>query len=113
MITATAKSKNQKTKINPQHNDNPNHQHNGKMQTQFDTRFQTKYSADVDIKNLEKELRKSIEGEVRFDDGSRALYSTDSSNYRQIPIGVVIPKTEDDIIQTINLCRKYHAPVLS
>jgi FAD/FMN-containing dehydrogenase/Fe-S oxidoreductase len=113
MITNTSSTKNKKTKINPQHNGNPNHKYNGEAQTQLDTRFVTKDSINVDVKNLEKELRRSIEGEVRFDNGSRALYSTDSSNYRQIPIGVVIPKTEDDIIKTINLCRKYHAPVLS
>ncbi len=113
MITDTSSTKNKKIKINPQHNGNPNHKHNDKLSTQLDTRFQTKYSVNVDVKNLEKELRKSIEGEVRFDDGSRALYSTDSSNYRQIPIGVVIPKSEEDIIQTINLCQKYKAPLLS
>lgn len=99
--------------INPRHNGKPNHQHNGNAQTQLDTRFETKDSINVDVENLEKELQKTIEGEVRFDTGSRALYSTDSSNYRQIPIGVVVPKTENDIIQTLALCKKYHAPVLS
>ena len=81
--------------------------------TSVDTRFETRYSIGVDRKALEKELKKSIEGEVRFDDGSRALYSTDASNYRQIPIGVVLPKTEEDVINTIAICRKYKAPILS
>jgi len=45
-----------------------------------------------DVAGLEQELRNSIEGEVRFDAGSRALYATDGSNYRQVPIGVVVPK---------------------
>ena len=67
----------------------------------------------VDVKNLEKELLQAIDGEVRFDNGSRALYATDGSNYRQIPIGVVLPKSEKDIIQTIAICKKYSAPVLS
>ena len=62
---------------------------------------------------LAKELEKSIEGEVRFDNGSRALYATDGSNYRQVPIGVVLPKTQDDIIKTVALCRKHNAPLLS
>jgi len=62
---------------------------------------------------LAEELKKSIYGEVRFDKGSRALYSTDSSNYRQVPIGVVIPKTAEDIVRTIEICRKYDAPILS
>ncbi len=41
---------------------------------------------------LEKELKRTIKGEVRFDRGSRALYATDGSNYRQIPIGLVVPR---------------------
>lgn len=81
--------------------------------TQIDTRFETKYSIGVDRKVLENDLKKTIKGEVRFDDGSRALYSTDASNYRQIPIGVVLPKSEEDIINTINICRKHGAPILS
>ncbi len=65
------------------------------------------------MKELARELEKAIEGEVRFDDGSRALYATDGSNYRQIPIGVVLPKTQEDIISTVALCRKYKVPLLS
>jgi len=71
------------------------------------------YARDIDVLALEQELKKVIEGEVRFDNGSRALYSTDSSNYRQIPIGVVIPLHKEDIIKTIAICRKYSAPILS
>ena len=79
----------------------------------FDTRFQTKDAVGVDGVSLEKELLATIEGEVRFDKGSRALYATDGSNYRQVPIGVILPKNEKDILQTVALCRKYNAPVLS
>ena len=50
-------------------------------------------------------------GEVRFDSGSRAAWSTDASNYRQVPLGVVLPRTVDDIIRTVALCRKYGAPI--
>ena len=64
-------------------------------------------------RELEQELQRSIEGEVRFDAGSRALYAMDSSNYRQVPIGVVIPKSIDDVISTVALCRKFNAPLLS
>ena len=39
------------------------------------------------------DLRDSVDGEIRFDPGSRATYSTDASNYRQVPIGVVVPRT--------------------
>ncbi len=42
----------------------------------------------------------------------RALYATDGSNYRQVPIGVVIPTNAEDVIQTVALCRRYHAPLL-
>src|SRR5256885_4223645 len=62
---------------------------------------------------LASELRQSINGEVRFDEGSRALYSTDGSNYRQVPIGVVIPQTIEDVIQTVALARKFGAPILA
>jgi FAD/FMN-containing dehydrogenase/Fe-S oxidoreductase len=65
------------------------------------------------VRELERELRQRIEGEVRFDNGSRALYATDGSNYRQAPIGVVIPRSKDDVVQTMALARKYGAPILS
>jgi FAD/FMN-containing dehydrogenase/Fe-S oxidoreductase len=62
---------------------------------------------------LDAELRRSIRGEVRFDAGSRALYATDGSNYRQVPIGVVVPREVDDVVRTLEAARKYGAPVLS
>jgi FAD/FMN-containing dehydrogenase/Fe-S oxidoreductase len=62
---------------------------------------------------LEKELKQNIKGEVRFDRGSRALYSTDGSNYRQIPIGLVVPRDADDVVAAMASCRKYGAPVLA
>ena len=48
-------------------------------------------------------LRKRIDGEVRFDKGARAMYSTDGSNYRQVPIGVVIPRDKEDVEATMEL----------
>src|SRR5438093_4768267 len=66
---------------------------------------------DVDVAALEAELRKNIRGEVRFSDGDRALYSPDSSNYRQIPIGVVVPRDKSDVIATVAACRKFGAPI--
>ncbi len=50
---------------------------------------------------------------MRFDDGSRALYATDGSNYRQAPIGVVLPRSKEDVVQTMALARQFGAPVLS
>ncbi len=57
-------------------------------------------------------LRANIRGEVRFDSGSRALYSTDGSNYRQVPIGVVLPHDTDDVLAAISTCREFGAPLL-
>src|SRR5579884_909673 len=71
------------------------------------------HASHVDVRGLEADLRKRIEGEVRFDEGSRGLYATDGSNYRQVPIGVVIPRHKQDVIETVALCRQYNAPVLS
>src|SRR5581483_11457236 len=68
---------------------------------------------DVPADQLAAELRSQTEAEVRFDDGSRALYATAGGNYRQIPIGVVVPHSEQDVIRTVELCHKYGAPVLA
>ena len=46
---------------------------------------------------LARDLRRAVEGPVRFDRGHRALYATDASNYRQVPIGVVLPKSAADV----------------
>lgn len=67
----------------------------------------------TDAQALANELRSRIQGEVRFDDGSRALYAADASNYRQPPIGVVIPKSVNDIVETVAVCRRHNAPVLA
>src|SRR3954463_16513077 len=67
----------------------------------------------LDAEALAADLRKRIGGEVRFDKGSRAMYSTDGSNYRQVPIGVVIPRDKGDVEATMELARAYGAPILS
>jgi FAD/FMN-containing dehydrogenase/Fe-S oxidoreductase len=61
---------------------------------------------------LERRLKESVRGEVRFDNGTRALYATDSSNYRQIPIGLVVPLDAADVDATIKACRDAGAPLL-
>jgi FAD/FMN-containing dehydrogenase/Fe-S oxidoreductase len=66
-----------------------------------------------DASTLASELTAAIRGEVRFDAASRALYATDASNYRHIPIGLVIPRDEQDVITTVGLCRKHNAPILT
>ncbi|MBO0867789.1 MAG: FAD-binding oxidoreductase [Micromonosporaceae bacterium] len=67
----------------------------------------------VDTSALERQLRATVRGEVRFDTGSRALYATDASNYRQVPVGVVVPRDIEDVVAAVAACRRYGAPVLA
>jgi FAD/FMN-containing dehydrogenase/Fe-S oxidoreductase len=69
-------------------------------------------SMEIDADSLAHELRRSTGAEVRFTDGDRALYSTGGSNYRALPIGVVIPRSIDDVVETVRVCREHEAPVL-
>ncbi len=62
---------------------------------------------------IEQALKEAIQGEVKFDSQAKALYATDASNYRQVPIGVVLPKTKADIIRTVEICRQNGTPILS
>ena len=61
---------------------------------------------------LAEQLARRISGEVRFDTGARAAYSADASNYRQVPIGVVIPRSIEDIAATLDICREHGVPIL-
>src|SRR5437870_1644186 len=72
-----------------------------------------RWPVPVDLKALEHDLRNAIEGEVRFSAGDRALYSATGANYRQLPLGVVIPRTVDDVVSTVAACRDHGAPLLS
>src|SRR5438874_414939 len=80
-----------------------------------DARFATGMGATqiLDVKSLERDLAAAVEGEVRFDTASRALYATDASNFRQPPIGVVIPRTTDDVVAVHRVCHVHQAPILS
>ena len=82
------------------------------MPDQFTQIAATSKSAAVDAAALESALRRELRGDVRFDRGSRALYATDGSNYRQIPIGVVLPRDVDDVLATVFIARQYGAPIL-
>jgi FAD/FMN-containing dehydrogenase/Fe-S oxidoreductase len=64
------------------------------------------------IETFKDQLTRVIEGEVRFDPGSRALYATDASNYRLIPVGVVIPRHEEDVRRALALASENHIPIL-
>ena len=68
-------------------------------------------AARVDAAGLERALRASIAGEVRFDAVSRTLYSTDASVYQITPLGVVVARTREDIVRTVRLCHEFRCPL--
>src|SRR5437867_2277487 len=65
----------------------------------------------VDVEAFRAALAASCSGEVRFDRLSRALYSTDASVYQIVPLGVVLPRTEDDILATLRACARFRVPL--
>ena len=67
----------------------------------------------VEFRRLELALRDSLSGEVRFDGGMRAAYAADASNYRQVPIGVVLPRSVDDVVAAMRVCASHGVPVLA
>src|ERR671933_1149560 len=67
--------------------------------------------ANLNVLQLATELRERVKGEVRFDEGYRAIYSTDSSNYRQVPLGVVVPRDPEDVVAALAVCRRHRVPV--
>jgi FAD/FMN-containing dehydrogenase/Fe-S oxidoreductase len=73
------------------------------------TRFATPAARWSELAN---ELTSALGSAVRFDAGHRAAYASDASNYRQVPIGVVVPRSIDDFVAGIVICRKHQAPVL-
>ena len=67
----------------------------------------------LDRERLERDLRGHVSGEVRFTPGDRALYASAGSNYRMLPVGVVIPRSVEDVVATVAVCREHGAPVVS
>lgn len=68
---------------------------------------------DLDVERLERQLRASVRGQVRFDSGTRGMYAQDASNYRIPPIGVVCPVDEQDVIAAVGVAREFGAPLLA
>jgi FAD/FMN-containing dehydrogenase/Fe-S oxidoreductase len=64
-------------------------------------------------RSLDRELRRAMRGDVGFDSGTRAAYATDSSNYRQVPLGVVFPRDHDDVVAAMRVCASQDSPVLA
>jgi len=69
-------------------------------------------AAHIDRAALEQALRDRLGDAVRFDDGHRAAYASDASNYRQVPIGVVVPRNLADAEAAVAICHAYGAPIL-
>ena len=71
----------------------------------------TTRSLEVDVAGLEALLRQTVRGEVRFDNGSRAMYAHDAGNYRMVPLGVILPRDVDDVAATVAACRQFGVPL--
>ncbi|GAC1638135.1 MAG: FAD-binding and (Fe-S)-binding domain-containing protein [Candidatus Acidiferrum sp.] len=67
----------------------------------------------MNSEKLSEALRERVSGSVGFEPGERALYAMDGSNYRQVPIGVVVPKTIEDVVAAMEVCREFGAPIFS
>jgi FAD/FMN-containing dehydrogenase/Fe-S oxidoreductase len=61
---------------------------------------------------LQADLQRTVDGPVRFDTASRAMWSADASNYRRVPIGVVRPRDVADVEAALSVCRAHDVPVL-
>jgi FAD/FMN-containing dehydrogenase/Fe-S oxidoreductase len=68
-------------------------------------------TAEIEPRSLARELAGAVRGEVRFSPGSRALYANDASVHRQVPIGVVIPRSAADVVATVEVCRRFGVPI--
>jgi FAD/FMN-containing dehydrogenase/Fe-S oxidoreductase len=84
-----------------------------RRETGEDGRVHRAYTAtEADPARLARDLREATNCEVLFDRGSLAVYSTDASNYRQIPIGVVLPRSVEDVIDAVSVARAHRAPLV-
>ncbi|GAB3290123.1 FAD-binding and (Fe-S)-binding domain-containing protein [Parasphingorhabdus pacifica] len=70
-------------------------------------------STAADVPEFAADLRAALDGHARFDPGTRALYATDASNYRQLPTGVVFPRNDSDVAATIAFAREHGLPITS
>jgi FAD/FMN-containing dehydrogenase/Fe-S oxidoreductase len=66
----------------------------------------------VAFERLGAALGAALAGEVRFDAAARAAYASDASNYRQVPVGVVLPRSAEDVVAAVALCREHGAAIL-
>src|ERR1044071_9276660 len=83
--------------------------------TQIKNRLQTGTTSQitVDAGALEIALKSTVRGEVRFGGADRGMYASDASNYRMVPLGVILPRDVDDVVAAVAACRKYGAPIFA
>ena len=83
--------------------------------TQLNNRLQTGTTnhVTIDAAALEQELHAEVRGEVRFGGADRGMYASDASNYRMVPLGVILPRDVDDVVAAVAACRKYGAPIFA
>ncbi len=62
--------------------------------------------------SLQDALRNALGSAVRLDTAHRAVYASDASNYRQVPIGVVVPRSLDEFVMGVRICHEHRAPLL-
>src|SRR5438552_18519648 len=65
----------------------------------------------VDVGAIQAALAGRFGGEMRFDRLGRALYSTDASVYQIVPLGVLLPRTEEDVMAALEVCRDFRVPL--
>lgn len=68
---------------------------------------------EAERQRLAADLAAAVRGEVAFDGWTRGVYATDSSNYRQVPLGVVFPRDEADVVSALAVARAHDAPIVS
>ena len=64
-------------------------------------------------RSLGEELQRSLSCPVEFGPQARALYAADASNYRQVPIGIIIPRSMSDVVEAVDICRRHDAPIVA
>jgi len=69
--------------------------------------------SDKTLNDLQRDLKVRLEGEVQFDAYTRVLYSTDASNFQIEPLGVVLPRDEDEICAVVEIAREYGVSVIA
>src|SRR6185369_5363200 len=83
--------------------------------TQINNRLQTGTTNQLTIDRgaLQQELHAAVRGEIRFGGGGLGKYASDASNYRMVPLGVILPRDADDVVAAVAACRKYGAPIFA